>query len=119
MTTPTPKRRVTPDHLPDTTYPFFWVQPIRSRDCQVADSWDVGAGMGYHDVLYGLYRYDKPNASDGISFPTWVADFEILKTADAICSALNLVRDLHQMSASLPDLGGLHENLEIARTLLV
>lgn len=94
-----PKRRVTPDHLHDTVYPFFWVQPV--------------------EHTLGLYRYDKPNASDGISFPTWIADFEILETADAICSALNLVRDLQQSSVSLPDIGDIHENLEIARTLLV
>lgn len=110
----TPKRRIKPDHLPDTSYPFFWVQPVKTTGgtVQVLDSYDDA-------ITYGLYRYDKPNASDGISFPTWIADFESLETADAICSALNLVRDLHQVSVVLPDLGGLHENLEIARTLLV
>lgn len=114
MTTPTPKRRIKPDHLPDTSYPFFWVQPVETTGgtVQVLDSW--------HDAItYGLYRYDKPNASDGISFPTWIADFEDVETADAIAAAMNLVRDLHQVSVVLPDLGGLHENLEIARTLLV
>lgn len=109
-----PKRRVTPDHLHNTVYPFFWVQPVEHTlgIVQVLDSWDDA-------ITYGLYRYDKPNASDGISFSTWIADFEELETADAVCSAMNLVRDLQQSSVSLPDIGDIHENLEIARTLLV
>lgn len=113
----TPKRRIKPDHLPTTVYPFFWVQPLvvaelETRDYRVSDSWDND-----EIKLYGLYRYNKPNASDGISFPTWIADFEELETADAICSAMNLVRDLEH--CPLPHFGDIHENLEIARTLLV
>ena len=85
----TPKRRITPDHLHDTVYPFFWVQPLEvaeleTHDYRVSDSWDDA-------VLYGLYRYNQPNASDGISVATWIVDCDDLETADAIAAALNLV----------------------------
>lgn len=116
MTTPTPKRRIKPDHLPTTVYPFFWVQPVAAVFS--GSAYSVQALDSYDDAItYSLYRYNKPNASDGISFPTWIADFEILETADAICSALNLVRDLQYFP--LPDFGDIHENFKTARNLLV
>lgn len=92
-----PKRRINPDHLHDTAYPFFWVQPLvvaelETRDYRVGDSWDND-----EIKLYGLYRYNKPNASDGISFPTWISDFEDVETADAIAAALNIVVDVRHI----------------------
>ncbi len=111
-----PKRRIKPDHLPTTVYPFFWVQPVATVFS--GSAYSVQALDSYDDAItHSLYRYNKPNASDGISFPTWIADFEELETADAICSALNLVRDLEH--CPLPAFGDIRENLEIARTLLV
>ena len=108
-----PKRRINPDHLHDTAYPFFWVQPIEASGgtIQVLDSWDDA-------ITYGLYRYNKPDES-GISFPTWISDFEELETADAICSAMNLVRDLQHRHCPLPDFGDIHENFKTASALLV